>query len=218
MKKGLYAAAVLFSVFLMATGVSAAEPDNAQQIGTAVISHGNASLVFPPSFMGHPIAYAFALFGQLTIFIGALVVLSVCVPSIDLHAGRSIKMGKIVRWRSLVNVYRLGWSLMMLAVLLGVSGNLMTYLAWGEVSANTMMTMLTADKVMKGLACFPFAAVVYLIVENDEAQSTQLSLAGIQPDPIISPDADMREHYKTLIIVMIVVLLVTFGKASGLGA
>jgi hypothetical protein len=182
----------------------------------AAISANN-ELPFPPGFLGHPIAYAAAIFGQLTVLSFAVMVMAWSLANLDLNAGRGIIRGKITKW-TLINIYRVRWILIMMAVCLGVTGNLLIYLTWGEVSIGTMEVFLTIDKSMKALAAVPFVACVYLLVTMDEAHASQLSIAKMQPEPLWPVAPQIREQYRAIALIFGMAILVTFAKAYGLDA
>jgi hypothetical protein len=216
MRRALYPIAVAFTIF-MATSLGQAQHTEANmgRVARDVIRHGQTA-PFPPGFLGHPLAYAAALFGQLMVFSFAVLVLFLSLSALDLKRDRAVRHGKLTR-RSLINIYRIKWILMMTAVCFGTGGNLLTYLTWGEVNSDTMMTFLTVEKIFKFLACVPFLACVYLIIENDEAHAMQLSFSKIYAEPIWPIQPQVQDHLKTVAIVLGIAVLVTFGKASGLG-
>lgn len=216
MKKALSSLCLAFSAF-MVTSIAQAQHTEASMgvAARSVISHGN-QMPFPPSFQGHPIAYAAAIFGQLTIFSFALLILFLSIASLNIKRDSGVRNGHMT-WKSLVNIYRFKWILMMTAVCFGTGGNLLVYLTWGEVSPSTMLTMLTVDKIFKFLACFPFLACVYLIIENEEAHTLQLSFSRVYAEPLWPVQPQVKDHMKTILIIFGIAILVTFGKASGLG-
>lgn len=215
MRRSLYTIALAFSV-LMATAVGAQHSQESMGANARAVIAKGSEMPFPPSFQGHPVAYAAAIFGQLTIFSFALLILFLSVSSLDMKRDRAVRNGKPTN-RSLINVYRFKWILMMTAVCFGTGGNLLTYLTWGEVSPATMMNMLTIDKIFKFLACIPFLGCVYLIIENDESHTMQLSFSKVYVEPIWPIQPQVRDHMKTILIIFGIAILVTFGKASGLG-
>jgi len=204
----IFAAALVFSVN---------HTDEATSLVAKSAIGSTTNLMFPPSFLGHPVAYAAALFGQLIIVSFSVLVLLYNMSALKLARNMVLRNGKPTR-RSLINIYRLERIFLMAAVLCGTGGNLLTYLTWGEVNASTMVNILTAEKTFKFIACIPFMACMYLLVENEESHAMQLSFTGVYAEPIWPIQPQIKDHIKTVVIIFIIAILVTFGKASGLGA
>lgn len=202
---------------LMAVGIvgGSAQSQPSSQDARAVISLGNALSPFPTGFLGHPIAYAFAVFSQLMIFSFALGVIMYIGRAIEFKRDGCYRGGKL-SWRSPVNVYKMQWILLMVAVCCGVGPNLLVYLSWGEVSGDTMARFLTIDKLMKGFGFIPFTAAIYLFIENDEDVILHLSMDRTCQDPIWPIAPAVRQHIRTAVIVVAASVAITLIKYYGL--
>lgn len=178
-----------------------------------IITYNNNVTSIPPSFLGHPLAYGAAVFGQLLVFSFACAVMFLFISAINIDRD-SVFRHKKRTWRSPVNIFRLIIMFLMASVLCGVAPNLVTYLAWGEVSGSTMTKIFAVEKTFKALACVPFLAGVFLLVENDEIITMQLAVNKIIPEPLWPIQPTVREHSWTVFWIFLLAAGVTFAKWS----
>lgn len=181
-----------------------------------ILAQSQATTPIPPSFLGHPLAYLAAVFGQLMTFSIAAAVMFYFLHAIDLRRDACFNCSGRKTWKSPVNVYRLRIILFMLALLLGVGTNLLVYLSWSEVSNATMNLIYTVDKVAKACVLLPFSAAVFLIVETDEVTTMKLSfnedVDDRCPEALWPPSKTLGEYKYMLLWVLILSVGVTYAK------
>lgn len=189
-----------------------AAPPTHRELSKKIVEIGNQLTPFPPSFLGHPIAYAGAVFGQLTIFSFALAVIFFLVSITDLKRdGIYVPTSKKRSWKSPVNVYRVSIMLYMSAVVCGVLGNLLIYLSWNEVAPSTLNVYFTIDKVLKAFAIVPFMAASYLLLRYDDVITYHLAVRN-PAVPLWPNHESVKEHSKTIFLVLVMAVGVTYAK------
>jgi hypothetical protein len=203
-------ATLVLAIMGLSTACSAAAETH-QEVSRTIIAAGNSLTPFPPSFLGHPWAYSAALFSQLTIFSFAIGVIFLMLSCIDLKRDGCVHHGHR-SWRSCVNVYRVSITLFMLSVVCGVAPNLLIYLSWGEVQADTLNIFFTVDKLLKASACVPFLWAIYLLVQNDEVMTLQLSLYRDSNDPLFPVGLIMKRHARSVGWIFVLAIGVTYAK------
>jgi len=181
-----------------------------KEMSKAIIAAGNASTPFPPSFLGHTWAYGMALFAQLTIFSFALTTIFFQLSVLDFKRD-SIHLADLKTWKSPVNVYRVSIALYMIAVVCGVSGNLLVYMSWNEVQASTLNVYFTIDKVLKAVAIIPFLSASYLMVRHDEVITFHL-ITRNPAVPLWPSHETIRDQSKTIFWIFIMAIGLTYSK------
>lgn len=174
---------------------------------------------FPPSFEGSPWAFCFALFAL-------ILVVSLSLAQVLRHAceaGRDRALqrkfghrfafrGQPAFWTTL-GIYRWKVSCLYLTILFGAVGDVAVMLAWGEVNARTMETLLQMDRILDGATIFPFLAAVALAAWSDQAIPAQLAYP--EPQPVRPPKWHrLRASIRIVTLIAIIALGVTIGKAS----
>ena len=174
---------------------------------------------FPPSFEGHPWAYAFGLFGDLVAASLALTMLLTYLFESRRHRQvqsilRSpIRMATISRWSPL-SLYRTTVCSMLLFVVMRTAPDALWMLAWSEVNEPSIRLLLQLDLWMDGLALFPFFLSVTCWARGRQV-IPQLLVTDWQHGVRGGPAWDIIwRNGRIVLVVLVIAIGVTIGKAS----
>ena len=174
---------------------------------------------FPPSFEGHPWAYAFGLFDDLVAASLALTMLLTYLFESRRHRQvqsilRSpIRMATISRWSPL-SLYRTTVCSMLLFVVMRTAPDALWMLAWSEVNEPSIRFLLQLDLWMDGLALFPFFLSVTCWARGRQV-IPQLLVTDWQHGVRGGPAWDIIwRNGRIVLVVLVIAIGVTIGKAS----
>lgn len=175
---------------------------------------------FPPSFDGSPLAYGFGLFGDVVAASLALTLLLTYV--FEARRDRQIRA-----WINAPNVvyphsawsplflYRATIVSLLVFVIMRALPDAVWMLAWGEVTDSTIRLLLEIDLVADGFALGPlfFAVMCWAWGRQVIPQMLVIELqAGIHGGP---PWDVLWKNGRIVLVVLIIAVGVTIGKASG---
>lgn len=202
-------------VVMALTGCSWMVSASVKQESVELIHEASTAVPFPASFLGHPWAYFGAVFGQLLTFSVAMAVMFYYIHHLDIKRDAVRKLDGTTSWKSPVNIYRLRLIAFMVTLLLGIGSNLLIYLTWGEVRAETMAFIYTIEKLCKAAVILPFGAAIFLLVETDEVTTLRLATSSYV-EPIWPPSKTLAEYKWMLLWVLLLSLGVTYAKWSSM--
>lgn len=109
--------------------------------------------VFPPSFDDNAFLFGWALFARLMVLM--------------LASATVVRLVSRTRVEALpcnhpVFYHRAAFIMVLVATMLGSGADVITYLPWGEVQADTMARYMTAARIMDGLTVFPFTMALFV--------------------------------------------------------
>jgi hypothetical protein len=179
---------------------------------------------FPPSFDGNPWAYGFGLFGDVV-----AAALSLCLLlTYVFEARRSRQIGRILPgsvftgaplplWSPLF-IFRATNICLLTFVVMRTLPDALWMLAWGEVSDGSIRFLLALDLWADGLALGPFLAATMFWAWGRQTIPQKL-IAGPQaegkPKRGKLPWDIIVRNGRIVLVVLIIAIGVTVGKASG---
>ena len=174
---------------------------------------------FPPTFEGNPFTYAFALF--------ALALLSAMSLSLLIHF--ALESRRHWRVHTLIDnrlpsprPEKLPWSLiafrgiiccLLLTLVFGALPDVLVLLAWGEATEGTMTMLFLIDRVFDGLTVVPFITAITLIAWSSQSHEQLLLAYGDVQLPAFNLRV-LKQNLKLILLVLLIVVGVTVGKAS----
>lgn len=175
---------------------------------------------FPPSFDESPLAYAFALFSLTLVTAISLHI----VIGYALEHRREAEISRRVcnqahaplkHGMTLLGLHRVIVSGFLLTIIFGAAPDVLTMLAWGEASDQTMWTLFQIDRAFDGLLLLPFLLSVFVTIR---AGMPVDHLLGRDPVKVtLRPTWGMvRDKLKIMGAVLCIAVGVTFYKAGWL--
>jgi hypothetical protein len=175
---------------------------------------------FPPSFDDNPWSYGYALFSLALITSISLAFLI----GWGLEHRREAEINRIIRNQAhpprrhgltLLGLYRLLVSGLLLTIVFGAMPDVLVLLAWGEASDNTMWLLFEIDRAMDGAASLPF---LFFVILSIRAAPVVDHVIGIDPVKVsLRPTWGMvRDKLKIVGMVLCIAAGVTFYKAGSL--
>lgn len=175
---------------------------------------------FPPSFDDSPLAYAFALFSLALITSISLAQ----VTSYLLEHRREREINRRLNnqaypprphgW-TLLDLHRLIVSGFLLTIIFGALPDVLTLLAWGEASDDTMWNLFLIDRAFDGAASLPFLGAIFVSIRAGGSVAHVLGRDPIQIE--LRPTKGMvRDKLKIMGAVLCIAVGVTFYKAGWL--
>jgi hypothetical protein len=173
---------------------------------------------FPPSFEGDPVAFLFGLFGDVVASGMALAMLCGMVfetrrgKQVSNLVGNRLSPPPMPKW-SLLYIHRTFVIGVLLFILMRTLPDAAWMLLWGEVSESTIRMLLRADLLLDGLALFPFFMALICWAWTRQTIPQRLYTEVDIQMPRLRFQV-VAQNAKILIIVLIIAIGVTVGKAN----
>lgn len=174
---------------------------------------------FPPSFDGNPWTYGFALFSLTLVSALSLTQLLAFwserrrVWTIYRLLQSEVPPPRPVPPLSVLGAHQRIIASLLLMAFLGATPDVFILMTWGEGGAPTLELLYLLDRVCDGLCVFPFLNATFLMIRTRQAMQQQLAKAADIP---LGPFrwAQLRQNAKVFVIVLLIAIGVTLGKAS----
>lgn len=174
---------------------------------------------FPPSFAGNPWTYGSALFSltlvsalsltQLLAFWSERRQLWIIYRLIE----NELPPPRPVPPLSVLGAHQRIIASLLFMAFLGTTPDVFILLTWGEAGAPTLEILYLLDRVCDGLIMFPFLNATFLMIRTRQALQQQLAKAADIPLGAFQW-AMLRQNAKVFVIVLLIAIGVTIGKAS----